>query len=61
MMSGTVLPLKRLIPANVMKMSEEVEMMDELTSKSKLTEHDLREIADAINENGRKHAEEELE
>lgn len=60
-MSGTVLPLKLLIPANVMKMSEEVEMMDDLTNKSELTEHDVQEIADAINESGRKRIEEELE
>lgn len=38
---------------------EALEMMDELTSESELTEHDVQEIADRINERGRKRVEEE--
>ena len=38
---------------------EALEVMDELTSESKLTERDVQEIADKINENGRKHTDEE--
>jgi len=33
-----------------------LEVMDELTSKSNLTESDVKEIADKINEGGRKRA-----
>ncbi|MHC3437863.1 hypothetical protein ACYJ1Y_07075 [Natrialbaceae archaeon A-gly3] len=40
---------------------EALEMMDELTSESELTERDVREIADKINERGRKRVEEESE
>jgi len=40
---------------------EMLEMMDELTSESELTERDVQEIADRINERGRKRAEEESE
>ncbi|SDQ64876.1 hypothetical protein [Natronobacterium texcoconense] len=40
---------------------ETLEMMDELTSESELTEHDVQEIADRINERGRKRIEEESE
>jgi predicted transcriptional regulator len=36
-----------------------LEVMDELTSESELTERDVQEIADKINESGRKRAEEE--
>ena len=39
---------------------EALEVMDELTSESELTESDVREIADRINESGRKRADEEL-
>ena len=38
-----------------------LEMMDELTSESELTESDVQEIADKINERGRKRVEEGLE
>ena len=38
---------------------EMLEMMDELTSESELSELDVQEIADKINERGRKRAEEE--
>ncbi|QFU81775.1 hypothetical protein [Natronorubrum aibiense] len=38
---------------------EALEMMDELTSESKLTERDVQEIANKINEQGRKRVEEE--
>ncbi|QCC56706.1 hypothetical protein [Natronorubrum bangense] len=38
---------------------EALEMMDELTSESELTERDVQEIADTINERGRKRVEEE--
>ncbi|MDQ2052333.1 hypothetical protein RBH26_17825 [Natronolimnohabitans sp. A-GB9] len=38
---------------------ETLEMMDELTSESELTERDVQEIADRINERGRKRVEEE--
>jgi len=38
---------------------ETLEMMDELTSESELTERDVQEIADKINERGRKRVEEE--
>ncbi|MDS0474540.1 hypothetical protein [Natrinema sp. 1APR25-10V2] len=38
---------------------ETLEMMDELTSESELTERDVQEIADRINERGRKRGEEE--
>jgi predicted transcriptional regulator len=38
---------------------EALEVMDELTSESELTERDVQEIADKINENGRKHTDEE--
>jgi hypothetical protein len=37
-----------------------LEVMDELTSESELTESDVREIADRINESGRKRVDEEL-
>ena len=40
---------------------ETLEMMDELTSESELSERDVQEIADRINERGRKRAEEESE
>lgn len=40
---------------------EGLEMLDELTSGSELTEHDVQEIADTINESGRKRVEEEQE
>jgi len=43
-----------------METSEGFEMMDELISKSELTEHDVQEIAEKINESGRKRVEEEL-
>ena len=38
---------------------EALEVMDELTSMSELTESDVQEIADKINERGRTRAEEE--
>lgn len=38
---------------------EALEVMDELTSESELTESDVQEIADTINESGRKRADEE--
>jgi hypothetical protein len=38
---------------------EALEVMDELTSESKLTERDVREIADKINESGRERVDEE--
>ncbi|TMT77983.1 hypothetical protein E2L06_18640 [Haloterrigena sp. H1] len=38
---------------------EALEMMDELTSESQLTERDVLEIANKINEQGRKRVEEE--
>jgi len=38
---------------------EALEVMDELTSESELTERDVQEIADKINESGRKHVDEE--
>lgn len=38
---------------------EALEMMDQLTSESELTESDVQEIADRINESGRKRVEEE--
>ena len=38
---------------------EALEVMDELTSESELTETDVREIADRINERGRERLEEE--
>ena len=40
---------------------ETLEMMDELTSESELTERDVQEIADRINERGCKRVEEESE
>lgn len=40
---------------------EALEMMDELTSGSELTEQDVQEIAETINESGRKRVEEEQE
>ena len=36
-----------------------LEVMDELTSESELTESDVQEIADKINESGRKRVDEE--
>ena len=36
-----------------------LEVMDELTSESEFTESDVQEIADKINESGRKRADEE--
>jgi hypothetical protein len=36
-----------------------LEVMDELTSESELTESDVQEIADKINEGGRKRVDEE--
>ncbi|RXK51438.1 hypothetical protein [Halorientalis pallida] len=36
-----------------------LEVMDELTSESELTESDVQEIADKINEEGRKRVDEE--
>jgi predicted transcriptional regulator len=36
-----------------------LEVMDELTSESELTKGDVQEIADKINESGRKRADEE--
>jgi hypothetical protein len=38
---------------------ETLEVMDELTSESELTESDVQDIADKINESGRKRANEE--
>jgi len=38
---------------------ETLEMMDELTSRSELTERDVQEIANKINESGRKRVDEE--
>ncbi len=38
---------------------EALEVMDELTSESDLTESDVQEIADKINESGRKRIDEE--
>ncbi|MWV41572.1 hypothetical protein [Natrialba sp. INN-245] len=38
---------------------ETLELMDELTSESELTERDVQEIADTINERGRERVEEE--
>jgi hypothetical protein len=38
---------------------EALEVMDELTSESELTERDVQEIADKINEGGRKRVDEE--
>jgi predicted CopG family antitoxin len=38
---------------------EALEVMNELTSESDLTESDVQEIADKINESGRKRADEE--
>ncbi len=38
---------------------ETLEMMDELTNESELTERDVQEIADKINERGRKRVDEE--
>lgn len=40
---------------------EALEVMDELTSESELTESDVQELADKINESGRKRVEETLE
>ena len=37
---------------------ETLEVMDELTSDSELTEEDISEIADKINERGREHVDE---
>jgi len=37
---------------------ETLELMDELTSESELTERDVQEIADKINERGRKRVDE---
>ena len=39
---------------------EALEVMDELTSESDLTERDVQEIADKINGSGRKRVDEEL-
>jgi predicted transcriptional regulator len=39
---------------------EALEVMDKLISESELTESDVREIADKINESGRKRIDEEL-
>jgi len=38
---------------------EALEVMDELTSESELSESDVQEIADKINESGRKRVDEE--
>lgn len=38
---------------------EALEVMDDLTSGSELTENDVQEIADKINESGRKRVDEE--
>jgi len=43
----------------IQKKIEALEVMDELTSESDLTENDVQEIADKINESGRKRADEE--
>jgi len=43
----------------IQKKIEALEVMDELTSESHLTESDVQEIADKINEGGRKRADEE--
>jgi len=43
----------------IQKKIEALEVMDELTSTSELTESDVQEIADKINERGRTRAEEE--
>jgi len=40
---------------------EALEMMDQLTSESELSDRDVQEIADKINERGRKRVEEESE
>jgi hypothetical protein len=40
---------------------EALEVMDELTSESELTESDVQELAEKINESGRKRAEERLQ
>lgn len=40
---------------------EALEVMDELTGESELSERDVAEIADRINESGRKRVEEESE
>jgi post-segregation antitoxin (ccd killing protein) len=40
---------------------EALEIMDQLTSESELTESDVQEIADRINESGRERVEEESE
>lgn len=40
---------------------EALEMMNELTNKSELTESDVQEIADKIDERGRKRVEKESE
>ncbi|MDH5020004.1 hypothetical protein [Halobacterium rubrum] len=40
---------------------EALEVMDELTSQSELTESDVTEIADRINERGRERVEEQSE
>ncbi len=45
----------------IQKKIEALEVMDELTSESDLTENDVQEIADKINESGRKRADEESE
>ena len=42
----------------IQKKIEALEVMDELTSESDLTESDVQEIADKINESGRKLADE---
>jgi hypothetical protein len=39
---------------------EALEVMDELTSESELTESDVQEIADKINERGRERVDEDL-
>jgi predicted CopG family antitoxin len=43
----------------IQKKIEALEVMDELTSESDLTESDVQEIADKINESGRERADEE--
>jgi predicted CopG family antitoxin len=43
----------------IQKKIEALEVMDELTSESDLTESDVQEIADKINGSGRKRADEE--
>jgi len=45
----------------IQKKIEALEVMDELTSESDLTENDVQENADKINESGRKRADEESE